>query len=339
MRQMDEELIKVCEMYNEICNQSQFGSQKGMSIKEIKKRFGLKKRDIVVLLQFLNAVADLDSSVAFIKYRDNGEIDDEFEDLDIDSVDEYASDENIFICVYENAHLLKNWITEEDINIQNDTFYHSLKKYRFAEVWEKISTVSDDRFQSFIINKNVMEAVVFEREIKLSLISAVLNRNAIDTVYYDDCQIRKRKKGYPLGLRYIKLLDTYKVIFTENFRTRQEMDMSRIAKVTVLKEHHDTFFDIYAYIKKKQTEKVILEVYNEGNVIRKLDQFLSEFKVRKIKRELFWEYHFMVEDVWMLEKMIKSFGRSVIVKKPDYFREKIYNETKEILAFYQTDGL
>lgn len=334
---MDDELIKVCEMYNEICNRSQFGDRKGMSIKEIKKRFGLKKRDIVVLLQFLNDIADLDSSIEFTKYWDNGEIDDDFDDFDIDSLDEYASDENIYICIYENAHLLKNWITEEDINIQNDTFYHSLKKYDFAQVWDKISTVSDDRLHEFIINKNIVEKDTTEREIKLLLISAILNRNAVEMICYDEYRNRKRKKGYPLGLRYIKLLDTYKVILTENFKFSWKIDLSQIAKITVLNEQHDKSFDIYEYLKKKRIEKVVLEVYNEGNVVKKLDQFLSEFKVRKIKRESFWEYRFMVEDVWMLEKMIKSFGRSVIVKKPDYFREKIYNETKEILDFYQTD--
>lgn len=117
MNAMEDELKKACTLYSEICNRSVDG--KGMSISEIKKKYGFKKRDIVVLLQFLIDVADLDHCVDFVKYGTKGEV----QDVDMDDLTESASDGDIYILIYDNgAFLLQDRIDEAELNIKNDTF-------------------------------------------------------------------------------------------------------------------------------------------------------------------------------------------------------------------------
>ena len=43
----------------------------------------------------------------------------------------------------------------------------------------------------------------------------------------------------------------------------------------------------------------------------------------------------MAESADIFENVIKSFGRSVIVKEPTWLRDKILHSTEEILHFYE----
>ena len=330
MRQMADELIKACEIYAEICRCSR-ENQKGISIKELKKKFGLKKRDIIVLLQFLYDVVDFEYGIDFLKYTSNGEIDESFGGIEVETdedMKEYASDQDIYISIQDSAPLFKNWLTEEDINLTNDTFYHNLGKGEISKVWNQISTVSGD---NYTINKSVIGCASSYTNIKYELITAILGTNKIQMKYEN-----RLITEYPLGLRYIKIADTYKVIMTDNNTIKKEYDLSKIQHVEIYQEQHNYKFNIYDYIDKKPIQHVILKVYPEGNVPKKIEKMFSEYKlICKNQKEEFIEYDYAVEDAGMLESMIKSFGRSVIVKEPYDLRNKIYQETMKIFEFYE----
>ena len=66
-----------------------------------------------------------------------------------------------------------------------------------------------------------------------------------------------------------------------------------------------------------------------------MDLILSEYDVQKDDKEDRIEYQFMAESADIFENVIKSFGRSVIVKEPTCLRDKILHSTEEILHFYE----
>ena len=108
---MDDELKKACALYSEICNRSING--RGMSVSEVKKKYGFKKRDVVVLFQFLIDIADLDHCVDFVRYGSNNEI----KGVEMDNLEESASDGSIYILIYDKgAFLLQDRIDETDLS-------------------------------------------------------------------------------------------------------------------------------------------------------------------------------------------------------------------------------
>ena len=327
---MDNELIKACDLYSEICNRSKDDHPQGMSIGEIRKKYGLKKRDIVVLLQFLVNVTDFSYNVDFVKYNENGEP----MGVDFSNYEESAEDGDIYVCIYDKkAYTLKNRVNETDINIQNSTFYYKLHQNNVDARLKEISALPEDSLEMFVINKGIKHKSVREGEKKLQLIYAILNRKIVNIA----CNNGIQKTVNPLGLRYMKLTDKYQLIYTENDGIIEEVSLSDLDQINISDETKNNIFDIFEYIKKKQTEKVVLQVYDEANVPKKLDMYLSEYDVQKEKKGTYIEYSFMAENAEIFENLIKSLGRSVIVQEPIYLREKIYQSAKSALEFYESD--
>lgn len=329
---MDNELMKACALYCEICDRTMHGKQKGMSIKEIRKKYDLKKRDVVVFLQFLIEIADLESCVDFVEYDADGEI----QEAELSDVDAAASNGEIYIRIMDHsAYMPKKRMDAEDLHIQNETLFQNLSQKDMADILKEISNVAEEDLANFIVNKGDRRKHVLERKIKHKLLSAILNRNAVQVTLYGEN--KKKKKIHPMGLRYINLLDVYHLVYYERDKDDiRKMELSEIAGADILDETFDTEFHIYDYIERKKTEKMVLDVYCEGNVIKKMDLILSEYNsVEKMEKDDHVEYKFMTEDAGMFENVIKSFGRSVIVREPIWLRDKILSSAQEILRFYQ----
>lgn len=330
MNTMDDELMKACALYSEICNRSSNG--KGMSISEVKKKYGLKKRDVVVLLQFLIDVADLDHCVDFVKYNKDGEV----EDVALDNLDESASDGSIYIQIYDNgAFLLQNRMDESELNLQNDTFLYNLKNDSADKALKEISNISDDDLDSVIISKGVRCNNHIERNRRIALITAILNNTLVRIGIKGNHNDVAYNIIKPLGLRYIKLQESYELIYSENTTEVKSLDVSMIVAVESIKEKYKQAFNIHDYISIQRKTKMILNVYDEGNVIKKLDKLLSEYDVRKKKLDNCFEYSFMVDNADKFESLIKSFGRSIIVVEPVNLRDKIYRDSKKALKIYE----
>lgn len=331
---MDNELKKACALYCEICDRTNYGEQKGMPIREIRKKYGLKKRDIVVLLQFLQEIADLDYCVDFVVYNPDGHP----EGVELSVIEEAATNSDIYICIMDHrAYMPRERLDETDFNIQNETLFQKLSQNDVSDVLKEISNISEEDLKSFIINKGTERKNILEKKKKQKLVWAILNRNAVQITAFGEK--KEKKKIYPLGLYYVKLQEIYKMVYSEQpGQTFKEVELPEIASVEILDEKHDMEFHIQNYIEQKKTEKIVLNVYDEGNVIKKMDLLLSEYKVQKLEKENYVEYDFMAENADMFENTIRSFGRSVIVKEPAYLRDKIYQSTKEILDFYKKEA-
>lgn len=329
---MDDELKKACALYSEICNRSING--RGMSVSEVKKKYGFKKRDVVVLFQFLIDIADLDHCVDFVRYGSNNEI----KGVEMDNLEESASDGSIYILIYDKgAFLLQDRIDETEISLNNDTFLRSIKSNEANTALKEISNVSDtDELNPFVINKGLRKNTRIERCKKSKLIRAILEQNMVNIVIENENHGIITKTISPLGLRYVKLLEKYELIYEENDKKIKRVDMSAITDIKLLEKKYSRAFNIYEYIKNERKTKMVLDVYDDGNVISKLDKILAEYDVSKQEKKDYIEYSFMVENADMFENLVKSYGRSVIVIEPASLRDKIYQETKKTFEFYET---
>ena len=332
MNTMDEELKKACALYSEICNRSING--RGMSVSEVKKKYGFKKRDVVVLFQFLIDIADLDHCVDFVRYGSNNEI----KGVEMDNLEESASDGSIYILIYDKgAFLLQDRIDETEISLNNDTFLRSIKINGANTALKEISNVSDtDELNPFVINKGLRKNTRIERCKKSKLIRAILEQNMVNIVIENEKHGIITKTISPLGLRYVKLLEKYELIYEENDKKIKSVDMSAITDIKLLEKKYSRSFNIYEYIKNERKTKMVFNVYDDGNVISKLDKILAEYDVSKQEKKDYIEYSFMVENADMFENLVKSYGRSVIVIEPASLRDKIYQETKKTFEFYET---
>lgn len=332
MNVMDDELKKAFSLYSEICNHSANGNRKGMSIAELKRKYGFKKRDIVVLLQFFIDVADLDHNVDFVKYGKHGEV----EDVELDNLEESAADGNIYIQIYDNkAFLLQKRIDENELNVKNDTFFQKVKLDAADKALKEISNISECDLESFIVSKGIKKKTKIERNKRLKLITAILARNKIKIEIRNDSQQARVKTINPLGLRYIKLQEIYELIYAEDGKEIKKINVSKIMRIEVMEEKYNRSFNISEYVKAERKTKMVLDIYNEGNVIHKWNELLTEYEVERSKKANFIEYSFMVENADIFENLVKSYGRSVIVIEPDYLRKKIYEDSKRILEYYQ----
>ena len=334
---MDNELMRACALYCEICDYTINGNGRGMSIKEIRKKYGLKRREMAVLLQFLIEIADMESCVEFVEYDTEGRI----KETDLSNVDEAIGKtigkkkKDVYIRIMDrNAFMPKERLSQEDFHIQNKTFLQNLNQNDVSEVVKKISNVLEEDLVNFVVNKGEKRNSLLERKVKHKLISAILYNRVTEITGYG--QDARKKKVHPVGLYYIKLLEVYRLVYYEIYpNQKEEMELSQIKNVEILDETYDTKFNIYEYIEQKRTEKLILDVYREGNVVKKMDLILSEYDVQKDDKEDRIEYQFMAESADIFENVIKSFGRSVIVKEPTWLRDKILHSTEEILHFYE----
>lgn len=163
---------------------------------------------------------------------------------------------------------------------------------------------------------------------------AILSKNMIKVKIKGEVHDFYVKKICPLGMRYIKLREVYELIYSENNVNIGKTDVSDIIQIEVLEQKYNQSFNIYEYIESERKTKMVLDVYDEGKVINKLDKLLAEYKVNKQKKKDCMEYSFMIENAEMFEAFVKSYGRSVIVIEPVELREKIYQDSKKVLEFY-----
>lgn len=63
----------------------------------------------------------------------------------------------------------------------------------------------------------------------------------------------------------------------------------------------------------------------------------GKFELQIVNEVEYDVFTFMTENPWQYNKIIKSFGKSVVVMEPDYIREDMIESTKEALSFYESE--
>ena len=94
-------------------------------------------------------------------------------------------------------------------------------------------------------------------------------------------------------------------------------------------------FDIQDYLTEIQKYKMVLRVYDEGNVRKKLELLLRDNQLKIEKKEDYDVYSIMVSDEQLYAEKIRQFGRSVIIEEPKEIKEDMIAEIKEIMTLYE----
>ncbi|MDD6207426.1 MAG: WYL domain-containing protein [Clostridiales bacterium] len=351
----DEELIlKVSNLYCDICNASLRGKQRGMRIRDIRKKYGLEKRDLKVLLRFLkNSEKALgDEVVRYMLYKipekqqeeDNKQILDfsEVEDSE-ETWNEDNFDDECFIRIEYTMSVLTEKIAEDNVDITNVALLGKLTEDEsFRKMWNQISRVSMD--SAYIIDKgNTHERNQAFEENKRIWINSIIKWNSVSIL---ECGKRKTRTVLPFGLYYDQVIEHYKCVFgEEHCGFCKEVLLDDIDEIEICEESLSDFadkelverkrqFDIYDYIKSTQTEIMELKVYREGHVIDKLNELLKENQCELKEYDDYVLFSFKTDDAEEYLKKMNGYGRSVIVLKPERLREHVMDSIENTLKKY-----
>ena len=223
-------------------------------------------------------------------------------------------------------------LDSKDIDINNQTFIKRLLADS-KNNWKEISNVLIEKH--FIVDKTENELLAGrKRELKILWINAVLMQKSATITYKMSAQKTKSELIIPLGLYYTYFSDEYRCVYMTEDGEEDELDLSDILNISITDKKKERNFNLNEYLFKIRTENLILHVYNEGNVIKKFNKQLKGYDFQTEEFEDYIRYSIKTDNVWAYEKTIKSFGRCIIVKEPEYFSEHFKKETEEALEFY-----
>lgn len=354
----------VSKIYQYICVTSETGRRRGCSIKELKKEFHLKNRDIVNLISFLNNYGSANVYSRFDIYRltdhymsqkdqkeslifealDDDDVnypdiyiasddpDDDDSDLSNDDDMEYfdpkTSPDNTYIRIEDFSPMLEKLLIG-DVDLTNAAFIHNLP--------DDIASISDFKMSAnyIVLKEEHMDRKTKVPDKKMNWILAVVTNSMVSIAKITNPQTLETV--LPLGMYYNKFLDKYYCVYQKDEKKYQELALDEISKLETLDDKHgdDVHFNIDKYIKHIQKVQIVLRVYKEANVAEKLKKLLSDNQLSVKEGELYDIFTFMVKDAQQYIKTLKSYGKSVIVMEPADIRQEIIESTNEALNFYQ----
>lgn len=80
---------------------------------------------------------------------------------------------------------------------------------------------------------------------------------------------------------------------------------------------------------------MVLRVYDEGKVKKKLKKLLDDNQLNIQEGEGYSLYSFKVSDECLYAEMVKQYGRSVIIEEPKELKESMIAEIKEAFTIYE----
>lgn len=343
-KRYNEKLFQTGRMYSDICYASCYGNQWGSLVKELRKKYNLRMRDIRNFVEFMLAYDSYDGrsfSYSIYRFWKNEEIPDAnipFESLESyeEILDEKEIDDDCFIRIVDDIIILQEKIAGLDINVTNASFVKRIRE----EVYSTWNRISDAKLNpEYIVNKkdekNIPEHLVKSKkewiEAAINCFQAVMQyRVGGGTKFY-------QKKVWPLGLYYDKFLQKYYCVYTLDYEECLEIELEDIFKISVQNQIGDMnfAFHIDEYIKKNQTEQMSLKVFHEAKVSQKLKTMLDENQLEVTEGKDYDIFTFRTDDPWQYLRIINGFGKSVIVEEPYYIREGVLDTTREALSYYE----
>lgn len=345
------------DMYRDICINSR-NNQKGMRIADIRKKYGLKKTDIETLFKFVGECYDKISSdsengqwydfeiykpVGSPKYKNYQEqIDfewDENEDIEEKSVNDF--DDECYIRITDNISLILKRLNESNIDITNASLLSKLgEDEKLRKLWNRISNVSIS--ENNIIVKGIKE----KSNQKQQYNKKIWIRGIIQPCW---CEVKaftwkKKKVILPLGLYYDYVIKRYKCVYYDKIsNSRKEVQLDELEKVELTNDDilvnslkkMKLHFNIEDYIKEIQKETMKLKVYNEANVINKLEELLKNNQCTKVDMEECVIFQFKTDDSDEYMKVFNSYGSSVIILEPKRLQEDVMEMINNTLTKYE----
>lgn len=348
---MKREILNTSNIYKAICLASSMGKKLGLSVGKLKKEYKMKPRDIKLLLSFLeNFIIDDNFYIQFEVYRLSNEIiaNDKFNNCTYEELIDYIEDvdltqddltNDVFIKIQDKIFILGEKIHEDNIDIRNASLIQSIRD--IGETWNKISNFQIN--EDYILIKESTDLLPKDKKsIKRNWINAIVKGHQVNLEYKFSSGRKKDKKVLPIGMYYNKFLTDYIYIYLENLYEKKEYKdiyLSDISSIKVYDDDNSYSFDfnIDEYITSTQKEKIVLYVFHEGNVGKKLKSLLADNQLDVKYGKDYDIFTFMVEDSWQYMKVIKSYGRSVIVVEPEIIKENIIDNINETLNIYNNE--
>lgn len=325
-------IMDVCNLYRELCN-----NQADITIGELKKKYHLKGRDIVTLLNFLNDIYYKNDTPIICKIYpgppnryEGKDLDDELDD-DVNneygiSIDEIDYD-SMGAKEYNSYRIL---IEKNNIKFLKETLELTEESKRNVKFLQATSEVE------YVVNKSEFTSYTEAmKNRKVMWTNSILKKSMVQLIRTDGTKHICREKVLPVGLYYLAYIKEYRLIYLLNEKIC-EVALQDVKKIESVSETMDYEFDLNQYLKNRRQEKLLLKVYKEGNVLAKVaaDFRGHDYSIRE--GEGYSEIEIHVADVFEYEERIKSFGRSVIVLKPEKLKESIHRDTLEALNWYKT---
>lgn len=343
---MSQEILNTSNIYQSICMASITGRERGLSVKELKKTFHLKNRDIKSLISFLDSGYNAGSDPCFyfevyrLTSRYTAQKDNlPYSCLDIEDTEDVNLEEDdikdtMYIRIQDSVMILKERLKESDIDLTNASLLHSIQD-EMRPVWNKISDFHMDS-DYIVIREEKSDSYFDIKRKKSDWVTAVVKGMMVSLEQKDSSQKGKKENVLPLGMYYNSFLDAYICVYRDGQSREQRIMLNEISKITAREEYQTGIrFSIDDYIKKAQTKKMAIRVYKEGNVAKKLKKLLEENQLKVESGEEYDIFTFFTEDVRQYNKALKSYGRSVIVLEPEEIRGEMVRNTKEALQYYE----
>lgn len=336
---MNKELKKIGELYSRICEYCSKEENSLLSIGKLRKEYGISKRDLRILFQFWytyffffdDCVFDFqmtDSDGKYIELEDSIE---QLKDVDreVDVLLEKMND-NWNLKIYDSIKVLKEKIRLQDFTVGNASM-PSHYKQKIKQSLVNLGDVLVDEL--YVVDKNEITGKIQGH--KSLWVRSILNNKCIDMDFTGANRKIYKKEVHPIGMYYDKFLQKYYGVYIDDNGSCLEVDISDILS---LKETEKTFypidFDIDEYRQQKQQCKMVLKVYDEGNVKCKLSKLLSDNQLHQQEFENFSRYTFYTEDEWLYADIIKQYGRSVVIEEPVYIKEEMMKDIQVTLESY-----
>lgn len=346
---MNQALREASDIYQSICMESMTGRKRGISVQTLKKEYHMKKRDIKAMIAFLNSYDMAGDTVRFSYeiYKLTSGYTSEKDDLPFDCLDEGDVEEvdleegqidnQTYIKIMDSVMILGEKMKEGNIDPANASLIHSIQN-EMNQVWNKISDVKMDA--DYVIIKEERTALqTGMRAKKMDWVWAVVKGNVLCMKYRDAASKSVQETIIPLGMYYNRFLDQYICVYQkEDDTTQRGISLDQIDALEIQEDAYRSgiSFHIDEYIKRVQTERMVLHVYKEANVIKKLETLLCDNQLVQTEEEEYHIFTFMTEHARQYMDVINSYGKSVVVIEPEDLRQEILRSTKEALAFYQS---
>lgn len=310
-------------MYSYICSKG----QNGITVKNLMERFKIKKKDVI---SFLDIMSNFGDNINFHYYSTNeDEFYDDFQDIDIDTIIE----------IDDTLYSIKSKLDLEDTS----KLYEVLEDYDFYSKDKEsdlVNIIGDGKAQNFkYINKGKTKETNSKHilSLKNKIIDYILSKKVINLRCNEQNDIKRYKDVISLGIYFDKMLKEYFLVASYE-SIFKEIALSSIENVEELgldqSEKFETF-DIDKYLMEKRTGTLVLNVYNEASVVKKIEKLFDGYEYCIDEKEKYFLYNIKVDNPMKFKNIINNFGRSVIVEEPVKLRNEIIEESISVINNYK----
>lgn len=308
----------IMKIYSYICS---FGNE-GVRVEEIIKKFNIKKRDMI---NFLKVMSNFSDNIEFHYYSPEENV--EYEDFD-------DIDEKTIIDINDKIFYLNS-----RLNLNDSTkIQEIIEDYDIKDLDGVINKINDGQAQDFTYITKGNGLSDKQKKLKDEIIKVIGMESIIDLEYYNGASNERLRYISIIGMYYERILKKYIVIISDKNGKISKLYLQNIKKIYKLyKDKNELYkdFNIKDYLKDIRNEKLTLIVFDEANVIKKLENAFKNFGYKIEEKEDYYIFTVNVEDPFKYKDFINGFGRSVVLKYPEELRKTIYEENEKVLKMYK----